>query len=109
LSASTGRLRAPIQDGMTAPTTATAIAAKVATTAIASDAIGRWTLDLVASTPQAGCDHIGYTVRKSDAMPLQQEFYASSGKKLRSLTFSDPVSFGKHVRPSKVKMVCTSS
>jgi outer membrane lipoprotein-sorting protein len=64
-----------------------------------------WTLDLVASTPQAGYDHIVYTVRKSDAMPLQQEFYASSGKKLRSLTFSDPVSFGKHVRPSKVKMV----
>jgi outer membrane lipoprotein-sorting protein len=64
-----------------------------------------WVLDLIASSPQAGYDHIVYTVRKSDAMPLQQEFYASSGKKLRSLTFSDPVSFGKHVRPSRVKMV----
>ena len=64
-----------------------------------------WVLDLIASTTQAGYDHIVYTVRKSDAMPLQQEFYAASGKKLRSATFSDPVSFGKHVRPSKIKMV----
>jgi outer membrane lipoprotein-sorting protein len=64
-----------------------------------------WLLDLVAATPQAGYDHIVYSVRKSDAMPLQQEFYASSGKKLRSLTFSAPVTFGKHVRPSRVKMV----
>jgi outer membrane lipoprotein-sorting protein len=64
-----------------------------------------WILDLVAATKQAGYDHIVYTVRKSDAMPLQQEFFAASGKKLRSATFSAPVTFGKHVRPSKVKMV----
>jgi outer membrane lipoprotein-sorting protein len=64
-----------------------------------------WILDLVAATKQAGYDHIVYTVRKSDAMPVQQEFYAASGKKLRSATFSAPVSFGKHVRPSRVKMV----
>lgn len=69
------------------------------------DSGDNWVLDLVASTTQAGYDHIVYTVRKSDAMPLEQEFYASSGKKLRSLTFSAPVTFGKHVRPSKVKMV----
>lgn len=64
-----------------------------------------WILDLVASTKQAGYDHIVYTVRKSDAMPLQQEFYAASGKKLRSATFSAPATFGKHVRPSKVRMI----
>lgn len=69
------------------------------------DSGDNWVLDLIASTTQAGYDHIVYTVRKSDAMPLQQEFYAASGKKLRSATFSAPVSFGKHVRPSKVKMV----
>jgi outer membrane lipoprotein-sorting protein len=69
------------------------------------DAGDTWILDLIASTKQAGYDRIVYTVRKSDAMPLQQEFYAASGKKLRSATFLDPVSFGKHVRPSKVKMV----
>lgn len=69
------------------------------------DGGGDWILDLAAATPQAGYDRIVYTVRKSDAMPLQQEFFASSGKKLRSLTFSNPVSFGKHVRPSRIKMI----
>lgn len=64
-----------------------------------------WILDLGAATKQAGYDRIVYTVRKADFMPLQQEFYASSGKKLRSLTFSSPTAFGKHTRPSKVKMV----
>jgi outer membrane lipoprotein-sorting protein len=66
---------------------------------------GHWILDLSASTKQAGYDRIVYTVRKSDFMPLQQEFYASSGKKLRTLTFSAPAVFHKHTRPSKVKMV----
>jgi len=64
-----------------------------------------WILDLSASTKQAGYDRIVYTVRKADYMPLQQEFYASSGKQLRTLTFSSPTLFGKHTRPSKVKMV----
>jgi len=64
-----------------------------------------WILDLGASTKQAGYDRIVFTVRKPDAMPLTQEFYASSGKKLRSLTFSNPTAFGKHIRPSKVTMV----
>jgi len=64
-----------------------------------------WRLELTAATPQAGYDRILYTVRKSDFMPLQQEFFASSGKKLRSLTFSAPASFGGHIRPSKVMMV----
>lgn len=65
----------------------------------------RWILDLGAATKQAGYDRVVYTVRKTDYMPLQQAFYASSGKLLRSLTFSDPTSFGKHTRPSKVTMV----
>jgi outer membrane lipoprotein-sorting protein len=69
------------------------------------DAADHWVLDLSASTKQAGYDRIVYTVRKSDFMPLQQEFYASSGKKLRTLTFSAPTVFHKHTRPSKVKMV----
>ena len=69
------------------------------------EAGANWVLDLTASTKQAGYDRIVFTVRKSDFMPLAQEFYASSGKKLRSLVFSDPVAFGKHSRPSKVKMV----
>jgi outer membrane lipoprotein-sorting protein len=64
-----------------------------------------WILDLSASTKQAGYDRIVYTVRKADYMPLQQEFYASSGKRLRTLTFSSPTLFGKLTRPSKVKMV----
>jgi hypothetical protein len=69
------------------------------------DADGNWLLDLSAATKQAGYDRIVYTVRKTDYMPVEQAFYASSGKKLRSLTFSDPSTFGKHTRPSKVKMV----
>lgn len=64
-----------------------------------------WILDLGAATKQAGYDRVVYTVRKTDYMPLQQAFYASSGKLLRSLTYSDPATFGKHTRPSKVKMV----
>ena len=62
-------------------------------------------LDLAAATKQAGYDRIVYTVRKADYMPVQQEFYASSGKKLRSMTFSSPTAFGKHTRPSKVTMI----
>ena len=69
------------------------------------DSASNWILDLSAATKQAGYDRVVYTVRKSDNMPLAQEFYASSGKKLRSLTFSEPATFGKHTRPSKVKMV----
>jgi outer membrane lipoprotein-sorting protein len=64
-----------------------------------------YVLDLAASTKQAGYDRIVFTVRKVDYMPMQEEFYASSGKKLRSMTFSEPKEFGKHTRPSKVKMV----
>lgn len=69
------------------------------------DAGDDYALELAAVTPQAGYDRIVYTVRKADAMPLRQEFYASSGKKLRSLTFAAPVAFGSHTRPSKVTMV----
>jgi outer membrane lipoprotein-sorting protein len=65
----------------------------------------KYVLDLSASTKQAGYDRVVYTVRKADSMPLQQEFYASSGKKLRTLTFTNPTAFGKHTRPSDVKMV----
>lgn len=64
-----------------------------------------WVLDLEAATKQAGYDRVVFTVRKSDFMPLEQQFFASSGKKLRTLTFSSPAQFGKHTRPSKVKMV----
>lgn len=69
------------------------------------EADGNYVLDLSAATKQAGYDRVLYTVRKNDYMPLRQEFYASSGKKLRTMTFSDPATFGKHTRPSKVKMV----
>lgn len=64
-----------------------------------------WILDLEAATKQAGYDRVVFTVRKSDFMPLEQQFFAASGKKLRTLTFSSPTPFGKHTRPSKVKMV----
>jgi len=69
------------------------------------DSKTNWILDLSATTKQAGYDRIVYTIRESDFMPLQQEFYAFSGKKLRTLTYSDPATFGKHVRPAKLKMV----
>lgn len=64
-----------------------------------------WILDLSAATKQAGYDRVLFTVRKRDFMPLEQSFFASSGKKLRSLTYSTPATFGKHTRPSKLKMV----
>lgn len=64
-----------------------------------------YVLDLAAATKQAGYDRVLYTIRKADFMPLSQEFFASSGKKLRSLTFSDAKKYGSHTRPSKVKMV----
>lgn len=69
------------------------------------DAGDNWILDLSAGTKQAGYDRIVYTVRKSDYMPIEQGFFASSGKKLRSVKFSAPLKFGKHTRPSKVVMV----
>lgn len=70
-----------------------------------TESASTWVLDLAASTKQAGYDRVLFTVRKNDNMPLTQEFFAASGKKLRSLTYSEPTAFGKHTRPSKVKMV----
>lgn len=70
-----------------------------------TDSATSYTLELAAATKQAGYDRIVYAVRKNDFMPLTQTFYASSGKKLRTLTYTNPTKFGAHTRPSRLTMV----
>jgi outer membrane lipoprotein-sorting protein len=63
-------------------------------------------LTLKAKTPSAAYDVIKLWMTKGkDAQPTKAEFYASSGKLLRSAEFNDVKDFGKGlVRPSRIKM-----
>jgi outer membrane lipoprotein-sorting protein len=61
-------------------------------------------LRLTAKTKDAAYDRISLWVTKADLMPARGEYYAASGKLLRSATFSDIRTFRGHRRPSHVVM-----
>ena len=61
-------------------------------------------LSLAAKNESVAYETIHYWVRKKDCMPLRQEFYTSSGKKVRRLDFLEPKAFGRFVRPSRLMM-----
>lgn len=61
-------------------------------------------LVLAAKHDKVAYETIHYWVRKRDNMPLRQEFYTSSGKKVRRLEFLEPKAFGRYVRPSRLVM-----
>ncbi len=69
-----------------------------------ADSDSEWLLELTAKTDEVAYHRVMYWIRKSDFMPLRQEFYTKSGKLVRKLELSDPKKFGKLVRPSRYVM-----
>jgi outer membrane lipoprotein-sorting protein len=61
-------------------------------------------LDLVAKNDQVAYHRVRFWLRKKDAMPLREEFYAASGKLVRTCEFLDVKTFGHLVRPSRYVM-----
>lgn len=60
-------------------------------------------VELKAKTGEAGYDKIRLFFNK-DGMPVRGEYYASSGKLLRSAQFSDVKDFHGHKRPARIVM-----
>jgi outer membrane lipoprotein-sorting protein len=61
-------------------------------------------LELQAKTREAAYDKIKLWLRKADALPIRAEYYAASGKLLRSMTFSEVKDFRGLKRPSHLIM-----
>ena len=61
-------------------------------------------LDLAAKTKDAGYDHIKLYIRKADHTPARAEYYAQSGKMLRSAAFAEVKDFHGLKRPSHIQM-----
>jgi outer membrane lipoprotein-sorting protein len=69
-----------------------------------SDVPGTVALELQARTSDAAYDKIRLWLREADWMPVKGEYYAASGKMLRSAEFSDIKSFAGFKRPAKIVM-----
>jgi outer membrane lipoprotein-sorting protein len=63
-----------------------------------------WLLDLTAKTQEAAYDHIKLWMTKDHKQPARAEYYAASGKMLRSAKFEDVKSFRGHERPAHIVM-----
>jgi outer membrane lipoprotein-sorting protein len=61
-------------------------------------------LDLTAKTKDAAYDKIKLWMRKGDLIPVKAEYYAASGKLLRSMEFADVKDFHGLKRPSHLVM-----
>lgn len=61
-------------------------------------------LDLTAKTKEAAYDHIKLWMTKAERQPTKAEYYAASGKILRSAKFEDIKDFHGHVRPAHITM-----
>lgn len=63
-----------------------------------------WLLDLTAKTKEAAYDRIKLWMSKDKQQPTKAEYYASSGKLLRSAVFEDVKNFHGHERPAHITM-----
>jgi len=63
-----------------------------------------WLLDLTAKSKDAAYDRVKLWVRKADSQPAKAEYYAASGKMLRSMQFADVKDFRGLKRPSHLVM-----
>jgi outer membrane lipoprotein-sorting protein len=61
-------------------------------------------LDLTAKTQEAAYDHIKLWMTKDKQQPAKAEYYAASGKLLRSAIFEDVKNFHGHERPAHIVM-----
>ena len=63
-----------------------------------------WILELSAKTKEAAYDKIKLWIHKGDFLPQKGEYYAASGKMLRSMEFSEVKDFRGLRRPARLKM-----
>ena len=63
-----------------------------------------WLLDLTAKSKEAAYDHIKLWITKDKQQPAKAEYYAASGKMLRSAVFEDVKNFHGLERPSHITM-----
>ena len=71
---------------------------------VASDDAALWTLDLAVKTKEATYDRVKLWMSKNKRMPVRAEYYAASGKLLRSAKFEDVKTFRGFERPSRIMM-----
>ena len=69
------------------------------------DGIEYYHLELKAKRPETTYYRMLYWVRKGDFMPYKEEYYALSGKMMKTLVYSDVGSVGKLTRPKKLTMI----
>ena len=63
-----------------------------------------WALELLAKTPEASYDRIKLWLTKDTLLPARAEYYAASGKLLRSSVFDEVKRLRGHERPTHVVM-----
>jgi outer membrane lipoprotein-sorting protein len=61
-------------------------------------------VELTSKTKDASYDRIKLWVTKSELMPARAEYFATSGKLLRSAAFTDVKTFRGHKRPAHIVM-----
>jgi outer membrane lipoprotein-sorting protein len=71
---------------------------------VPSDDDKLWTLDLTAKTKEASYERIKLWMTKDRQMPVRAEYYAASGKLLRSAKFEDVKNFHGMERPARITM-----
>lgn len=71
---------------------------------VMSDNSSLWGLELTAKTKEATYDRIKLWMSKSKRLPVRAEYYAASGKLLRSAKFEDIKNFRGFERPSHITM-----
>ena len=62
-------------------------------------------LELKAKRPNAPYDRMEYWVQTGSFIPYREQYITLSGKKMKSLTFSDIGDLGNRIRPRKLTMV----
>lgn len=73
-------------------------------TLVPSGSAATWAVELKARTPEAAYDRILLWMTKADRQPVRAEYFAASGKLLRSAVFEDVKSFRGVRRPARVVM-----
>ena len=63
-----------------------------------------WAIELTAKTKEAAYDRIKLWMSKDKRQPTKAEYYAASGKLMRSAVFEDVKSFHGHERPAHIVM-----
>ena len=71
---------------------------------VPSEDASLWALDLVGKTAETTYDRVKLWMRKDNELPVKAEYYAASGKLLRSATFDEVKNFHGLERPSRMVM-----